>query len=305
MENLFLKNNAETKILLSEQFKTEESFEKLIFHSPELLGGDIFLLKRQLRGGNKTGIPDIIGIDSNGNVCIIEMKNTTVDESIIPQVLSYAIWAEQNPDSIKALWLESKDKPDDLSIDWDDYLIRIIVIAPSILKSTLGFVTKIDYDVNLIEVKMWKDGQNQILYVHFLEEEEPMKRKPVRGLETYDEEFYLSNYNKESARSFLDYVTEIESFIKSKGWPLELKFNKYYAGFKAGRLNVFGVEWGGTKKIQIFVKIPRDQSRDLPIKMSDYNDTWKQAVFVLEPGKTKIQDYYPVFEYAFKKFTGK
>ena len=74
MDILFLKNNAGTKILLSEQFKTEESFEKLIFNSPELLGGDIFLIKRQVRGGNKTGIPDIIGIDTNGNICIIEMN---------------------------------------------------------------------------------------------------------------------------------------------------------------------------------------------------------------------------------------
>lgn len=39
---------------------------------------DIFLLKRQIRGGNETGIPDMIGLDSEGNVCIIEMKNVSV-----------------------------------------------------------------------------------------------------------------------------------------------------------------------------------------------------------------------------------
>lgn len=305
VENLFLKNNEGTRILLSEQFKTEESFEKLIFNTPELFEGDIFLLRRQVRGGNKAGIPDIIGIDSNGKVCIIEMKNTDVDESIIPQVLNYAIWAEKYPDSIKNLWHESKDKPDDLTINWDDYEVRIIIIAPSILKSTLDFVNKIDYDVDLIEVKMWKDGPNQILYVHFLEDEQKARPKPVRGLETYDENFYLNHYNKISARSFLDYSKEIELFVKSKGWPLELKYNKYYAGFKAGHLNVFGIEWGGSKKIQIFGKISKDLARDLPIKMSDYNETWKQAVFVLEPGKTKIQDYYPVLEHVYKKFIGK
>lgn len=305
MENLFLKNSDGTRILLSEQFKTEESFEKLIFNSPELFEGDIFLIKRQIRGGNKVGIPDIIGIDTNGNVCIIEMKNTDVDESIIPQVLNYAIWAEKNPDSIKNLWLECKDKPDDLSINWDDYQVRILIIAPSILKSTLDFVNKIDYDVDLIEVKMWKDGQNQILYVHFLEDEQKVRAKPVRGLQTYDEEFYMSHYNKTSARAFLDYTKEIDTFVKSKGWPLEIKYNKFYAGFKTGFFNVFGIEWGGSKKIQIFVKVPKEFAKELPIKMSDYNETWKQAVFVLDPGKTKIQDYYPVLEQAYKKFIGK
>lgn len=304
MENLFLKNNEETRILLSEEFKTEESFEKMIFNTPELLEG-IILIKRQVRGGNKAGIPDIVGIDADGNICIIEMKNTNVDESIIPQVLSYAIWAERNPDSIKNLWLECKNKPNNISIKWDHPKVRILIIAPSILKSTLDHVNRIDYVTDLIEVKRWRDGEDQIIFLHSLEDEERPRTKPVTGQETYDDEFYLHHKNKQSAQAFLDYTKEIDSFVKSKGWPLILKYNKYYAGFKAGFFNAFGIEWGGTKKIQIFVKISKEQADSLPIKMSDYNDTWKQAVFVLEPGKTKIQDYYPVLEYAYKKFIGR
>ena len=69
---------------------------------------DIHILDHQIRGGSKPGIPDIIGIDKDKNVCIIEMKNVTVSYKIIPQVLQYAIWAENNPDSIKSLWLTSK-----------------------------------------------------------------------------------------------------------------------------------------------------------------------------------------------------
>src|SRR5664279_5285761 len=69
--------------------ESSREFEKVVFETPELLQ-DIFLLKRQIRGGNKTGIPDIVGLDSDGNVCIIEMKNVTVDASIVPQVLEYA-----------------------------------------------------------------------------------------------------------------------------------------------------------------------------------------------------------------------
>ncbi|MFH1258458.1 MAG: hypothetical protein ABII74_01355 [Elusimicrobiota bacterium] len=74
MANLFLKSKKVTKSLLSTPFRTEEEFEKIVFETPEILE-DIFLIKRQIRGGGKTGIPDIIGIDSDGNVCIIEMKN--------------------------------------------------------------------------------------------------------------------------------------------------------------------------------------------------------------------------------------
>jgi len=74
MANLFWKTKSSTKSLLATPFKAEEEFERTVFKTSELLE-DIFLLKRQVRGGSKKGIPDMIGIDSDGNVCIIEMKN--------------------------------------------------------------------------------------------------------------------------------------------------------------------------------------------------------------------------------------
>ena len=67
MANLFWKTPKGTKSLLSTPFKTEEEFERTVFATSELLE-DIFLLKRQIRGGNKAGIPDIVGLDSDGNV---------------------------------------------------------------------------------------------------------------------------------------------------------------------------------------------------------------------------------------------
>ena len=89
MANLLWKTGNTTQSLLAKAFRTEEEFEKMVFETPEILA-DVFLLKRQIRGGCKPGIPDIIGIDNDGNICIIEMKNITVDASIIPQVLQYA-----------------------------------------------------------------------------------------------------------------------------------------------------------------------------------------------------------------------
>ena len=139
MANLFWKTKQGTKVLLATPFKTEDEFEKLIFETPEILE-DIFLIKRQIRGVSKSGIPDIVGIDNDGNICIVEMKNINVDASIIPQVLQYAFWAETNPDSVKSLWLEYENKPDELSISWDSFQVRIIVIAPSISRSTLDIV---------------------------------------------------------------------------------------------------------------------------------------------------------------------
>jgi len=52
LPNLFWKTPDGTKSLLATPFKTEEEFEKAVFDTPELLG-DIFLLKRQIRGAAK------------------------------------------------------------------------------------------------------------------------------------------------------------------------------------------------------------------------------------------------------------
>jgi hypothetical protein len=305
MANLFWKSKAGIKSLLATPFKTEEEFEKTIFETSELLE-EIFLLRRQVRGGSKAGIPDIVGVDNDGNVCIVEMKNVTVDASIIPQVLQYAFWAETNPDSIKSLWLECDNKPEDLQINWDSFLVRILIIAPSILRSTLGIVERINYSVDLIEVKRWIEGDNQLLLVDRLQQDEKKKTrtKVVSGLRDYDEDFYKRYYNKQSAEEFMKYSRELERLIEQRGWSLELRYNKHYCGFKAGFFNAFGIEFIGSKTFAFFVKISEKDAKQLSPKMTKYVPQWKQAVYYIEPGKTKIGDYVGLFEFAYKRLTG-
>jgi hypothetical protein len=304
MANLFWKKDGKTKSLLSTPFKTEEEFEKEIFNTREILE-DIFLIKRQIRGGNKNGIPDIVGIDNDGNICIIEMKNVTVDASIIPQVLQYAFWAETNPDSIKSLWLECDNKPDDIAISWDGFQVRIIVIAPSILRSTLDIVDKINYPVDLIEVKRWVEEKNSLYLVNKLETDPKVSRiRSTSGMQEYDEEFYKKEYNKNSAIEFIKYAREVERFVTKKDWNLETKFNKHYCGFKAGFFNAFGIQWMGTKTFALFFKLSEDEAKSTKIEMTKYESQWKQAAYYIEPGKTKINDYEPLFELAYKKLTG-
>lgn len=303
MANLFWKQGKATKSLLVTPFKSEEEFEKTVFDTPQILE-DIFLIKRQVRGGGKSGIPDIVGIDSDGNICIIEMKNVTVDPSIISQVLQYAFWAETNPDSIKSLWLEYEDKPDDLQISWDAFQVRIIVIAPSILRTTLDIVNKISYPVDLIEIRRWVEDDDQLLLVDKLEQEKRVKPTPVSGLQTYDSEFYKKEYNKNSAKDFLRYVKEVESIITARQWSLETKYNKHYCSFKAGFFNAFGIRWIGSKTFAFFFKLSQDQAKSIPINMTKYDSQWKEATYYIDPTETKTEDYLPLFELSYKELTG-
>lgn len=306
MVNLFWKQkDKKTYNLLSKPFDSEEEFEKTIFDTKELLE-DIFLVRRQIRGGKKTGIPDIIGIDKDGNVCIVEMKNVNVDASIIHQVLDYAIWAENNPDSIKSLLYET-DHPDDISIE-DDYDVRIIVIAPSIDRSTLKFANKINYSMDLIEIKRWVEDSSQFLLVNKLEDEPSEKVRPVRGLGLYDREFFEKHYNKKSVASYFELAGQVNTLLKEKNWPLEMKFNKHYCGFKYGFFIAFGIKWLGSKSFALFFKLPKtvaEKEQPRGLIMDKYEDRWKEAIYKIEPSKTKVNDFLPLFEKTLEFITKK
>lgn len=305
MANLFWKTQKGTKALLDTPFRSEDEFERMVFSTAELLK-DIVLLRRQVRGGNKAGIPDIVGVDTDGNVCIIEMKNTEVDADILPQVLKYAFWAETNPDSIKSLWLECEEKPDDLEINWDDLQVRILIIAPTIYRSTLDLINRIAYPVELIEVKRWVEGANEFLLVNKLEPEVvSTRRRPVSGARVYDEAFYKSQRNSKSVDEFLNYANELAALVHNNGWNLEMKFNRGYCGFKAGFFNAFGVGWWGTKTFGFFAKMSKLEAARVRPKPDDYSDRWKEAYYRIEPGKTKAKDYLPVFTRAYEKLAGK
>ena len=304
MANLFWKKSKLTKSLLETPFKTEEEFERAVFATPELLE-DIFLIKRQIRGGSKAGIPDIVGVDNDGNVCILEMKNVTVDAAIIPQVLEYAIWAETNPDSIKSLWLETDNKPEDIPINWDNLEVRIVIIAPAIHRTTLQFVERINYPVDLVEIKRWVDGDNHLIMVNRLEQEVKRgKTKSTKGLPIYDKKFYESEFNNVSAGYFLEYVAQVDNIITKKKWALETKLNKYYCAFKVGFFNAFAIRWISSKTFAFSFKISEKEAKKFRISLTKYDNQRERALYYIEPKKTRTSDFIPIFEYCYRKFSG-
>jgi len=307
MPNLFWKNkDKKTVNVVATPFKTEEEFENYIYGTKEILE-DIFILKRQIRASGGKDIPDMVGIDKENNVVIIEMKNIEIDESIIPQVLRYAIWAEANPDSIKALWLECKDKPEDISINWDGISIKIIIIAPSIKLNVLKTVNKINYEVDLLEINKFAVGNNEFILVDKLEPEERQSIRITKGLGIYDKNFYLKNYNNESVEVFFHTISKVEKLVKKQGWELEKKLNKGYAGFKYGFPNVFGITWVGSKTFCLFFKLPKgtaDKIKIPGIKPYRYEEQWNQVLYKVEGKDYSIQKLLPLFEASYKYITG-
>ena len=307
MKNLYWKSDIATKNLVPMDFNSEAAFETYVFNNQELLG-DILILYRQIRTGARQGIPDMLGVDQEGNIFIVEMKNIEVSEDILPQVLGYAMWAETNPDSIRAIWLESNNKPDDIQIDWDSIQIRIIVIAPSFKSNVLKMTSKIGYPVDLVQIQRFTHENDEFLLVETLADDIIKRPGATKTMQDYTWGFYEENHGKSLTDEFKKTVDVLDSFSKEKGWDLLYNLNKYYTGFKFGNRLVFFVEWSGISTWFLGIKVSKETAENFEgtnWEYQRYDKQFKFAIFRTKSGKFEaIAELEELLVTAYKRISG-
>jgi hypothetical protein len=307
MPNLFWrKSTGEVLNVIESPFRTEEQLESYLDKTRELLS-DLFIIKRQVRTAHREDIPDMIAFDKEGSVVIIELKNQPVAEDVISQVLRYAIWAETNPDSIRAMWLELEEKPEDINIPWDNLNVRVLIIAPSVSSRVLRLANKINYPVQFLEIKKFSAEKDEFILTSQLEPEPEAKVAVTRGQEVYDKDFYLANCNKASVPKFFETIDIVDEIVREKKWELEKKMNKYYVSYKYGFPIVFGVIWIGSKSFGLFFKLPKEKAEAMVIPgiaPHRYEDEWKQVLYKVEKPDSDVRKLIPLFDAAFKHITG-
>ncbi len=308
MRNLYWKTKDSTINLIPKEFTLESQFEEYIFKNQDLLG-DIVILYRQVRTGSRQGIPDMLGVDQDANICLIEMKNVDVSEDVLPQVLTYAMWAETNPDSIRAIWLESKEKPEDIQIDWDKIALRIIIIAPSFKPNVLKMASKINYPIDLIQIQRFSHDNEEFVFVESLEDTTSKKITSTKVMEDWTWEYYEDNHGKEATQEFKKVVEAINNFVTRKGWKLPYNLNKYYTGFKLGSKVVFDVGWSGTYAWRIDMKIPLNVAESFEgqdWEFQRYDSTFKNALFKAKDGEfTSIIELEDLLVIAYDNVSGR
>lgn len=308
MRNLYWKTQEATINLIPKDFVSEQNFESYLHDNQDLLG-DIVILYRQIRTGAKQGIPDMLGVDQDANICLIEMKNVQVTEDVLPQVLGYAMWAETNPDSIRAIWLESKEKPEDIQIDWDNLAIRIIVIGPSFKPNVLKMASKINYPVDLIQIQRFSYDSDEFIFVESLKDVESQKITITKVLEDWSWDYYEENHGKDATREFKKAVEALDSFVKKQGWNLSYNLNKYYTGFKLGNKVVFDVAWSGTYAWRIDMKIPKDVAQNFKgedWEYQRYDEVFHNALFKPKSGTFPgIKEIEELLVIAYNRISGK
>lgn len=308
MANLILiKNKNETVNMNEIEIHPEEAIERIIFETKNILP-DVFLLKRQLQISRDNRI-DLIGLDKENNILIIEIKDELVDESVIPQVLNYAIWVETHPDAIKSIWLEQKNLSEDFSFDWEkQFNIKIVIVGPSFKPSVQKSVNKINYPIDLIEFKKFTDEIQDYIFLNLLITEKEKTLKPVSTTREYTEEFYKKHRNPKSAEQFWSLAGRIEKYIKEKGWNLQRSNTTFYISFKYGFPIVFGIMFLGSRSFGLFFKVSRKTAEKIKIsgyELHRYEDQWNQALYKVESADINLKKFEPLFEASYRNIVGK
>ncbi len=311
MLNLYWRSGSNTRNLIEKPFANEQQLEKYIFDNQEILGGDIVIIHRQIRTGSRQGIPDMIGVDQEGRICVFELKNVVADEGILPQALQYAMWAETSPDSIRAIWLESKNAPDDIEIDWPNLEIRVILIAPAFKLNVQRMARRIGFDIQLIQVRRYCLDDDEVLLVEVLDEEAPPKPglTTVRGDWTW--EYYEQEHGKDATAEFRQAVESVASVVERRGWSLQYNLNKRYTGFKLGNKVVLEVRWQGTHAWKLAAKLDEgaaDGFHGMRWEFQSYRQPFHLALFAPLAGMNSAQDIAemePWLEQAYRRVSGK
>jgi hypothetical protein len=308
MLNLYWKTGTKTINLSTKPFTTEADFEKYVFENQDLLP-DIYIFKQQIRTGSKQGILDLLGVDQNNRICIIEMKNEDLDVDILPQILGYAIWADTNPDSIKAIWLEAEDQPEEIQIDWDNIEIRCIVIAPSFNTDIVRMASKMGYQIDFYQIQRFVHENEEFILVEEAIKSPDKKITSTKGKEDWSWEFYEEEHGKEAVKQFRMTVEAIDTYVKGLGLELPYNLNKYYTGFKFGTKVIFSVSWGGTHAWKIKMKLPENKVSKLNTEnweFQRYDKTFNEVI--IRPKnvhKIDIDGLKPYLTMAYQYVSGK
>ena len=310
MENLYwMRRSGQTVNLAETEFESEQELEGYLFKHQELLE-DIYIIKRQVRSGGGGDIPDMIGIDQDGNVCVVELKNDTVTEDVLPQVLRYAIWAETNPDSIKAMWLETDERPEEMEVDWDNADVRIVVVGPHFATNVQHMSNRINYDIELLRFTRFADEETGETFIlaERLEPEERRRVKTAKGQREWGREYYEEEHGEDATGEMYDMAEEILNIVEERGWKIRMEPKKHYLGFKYGNVLPWRLRWGGVRAWKLHLKIPQEKAKAFEgpnWELQRYADGWNEAVFRTTSRDARAVEVEDLLERAYEGVRGK
>ena len=178
-------HNAELVIAKKTDIELESHLESWLENSPWALieGEPILWIGRQTSANveESTIFPDLLGVDSEGNLVIVELKRSRAPREVVAQLLEYAAWAKELSDEqireITEAYFQTVEKERtlrDAFIEmFEDEMpvlnrkLRLFVVAkeiPSTVLRVCRFLrTSHDMDINCLAVSTFQTESGEVL----------------------------------------------------------------------------------------------------------------------------------------------
>ena len=206
----------------------EKKIEDFIETHPNILGEDIFVIGRQV--STPDGIPDIVGLDKNGNLVIVELKKGLPARKIVAQILDYAVWGEdQRYEDLNKI---AKEKhlagfPDlykkfekmygSIPEPFNQYQ-RLYLIAENFDPKTIEicrYLKRNGIDISCIEINFHKSNEHEIIDSELVVGAEETKSEEFGGDKSTQKMNWKERLEQKATPENKANVTEFISKIKS------------------------------------------------------------------------------------------
>ena len=258
----------------------EKKIEDFIETHPNILGEDIFVIGRQV--STPVGIPDIVGLDKNGNLVIVELKKGLPARKIVAQILDYAVWGEDQryedlnkiakekhlagfPDLYKKFEKMYGNIPDPFNQDQRLYLISEEFDPKTV--EICRYLKRNGIDISCIAINFHKSAEQEIVDIDLVVGSEETKSEEL-GVDKSSrrltwEDRLEQKASKENKANITKFISKLESEFGIKGRP--------------------HLGW-----FYLYTKIPYD-SKSLLGTLSIRIDTWSVS-FRIDPSTFEYSD---------------
>ncbi|MEA3475151.1 MAG: hypothetical protein U9R23_01710 [Candidatus Cloacimonadota bacterium] len=243
--------------------KLEQDLEDWIEHESSILGERLLIFGRQVQIPEVNDRIDLLAVDTNGKVVIIELKKGKLKHPVDIQSLRYASyvsrWEYDDLEKQANNYFSEKGEEDfNFNEKFEEFCLSAgideipdinqdqrIIIAGSKLKEKLGSVAlwlrEHSIDIKIIEVSLFKDGENLFLSPQIIIPIPTTKKFEIGKHASRKDRPWLSNgeewhLSKRCGKEIKDKLIELISIINENFEGVEgPNWNqKFYVSFKEG-----------------------------------------------------------------------
>jgi len=248
---------------LKQEGKLEKDLEDWVENDPSILGENLLIIGRQVQIPEVKDTIDLLALDTNGSTVIIELKKGRIKDPVDIQSLRYASYISRwkyvdLENQAKSYFSEKGEEEFNFNEEFEEFCQSAdidevpdlnqeqrIIIVGSKLKEKLGSVAlwlrHHRIDIKVIEVSLFKDGENLLLYPQTIiplptPERFEIGRHPPptdRPWLSDGEDWHLNRrcgrVMKEKLIQFNNLIKENFETVEGPNWT-----QKFYVSFKEG-----------------------------------------------------------------------